>query len=162
MLNLERKTAYIIVHPDEFAIAASKKTILPQVFQKKLKTKIYTLLEQRIKVIILNLAVGDILPEFLAEFHSNTVVIPNFAPELINAQVNLLRKYIITETKIINKLIITGGWEYACLKHTINNLLNNGPRIKLIKDITVPITAVISYKKLKKKITLELDKEFIF
>ena len=157
-----KRTAYVIVHPDDFAFSVSKKIKNTDNFKTKLSNKIISLLEWNAKIIILNLNFGYELPEFLQKFKNSVKLIPNIESESSMEQVWALQKILLLELKTVKKVIMTGGWENACFKHTLNNLLYNFDRIRKIDSITEPFECEIKYHKVKKKYWIEIDQDFIF
>jgi len=162
---LDRHTAYVIVHPDEFAIGVSPITGQnPNSYMISLKDRIRTLLKKRIKIYQLNLALETLdPPDYLNEFqqHYNYHVIPVFKDDAIDSQVLRLRMALMAFTGL-EQIVFTGGWQNACLKYTLNNTLSGIPRIKFVDKVDGPLKAQITFERTTADVIVRVDHEFVF
>ncbi len=157
-----KRTCYVIVHPDDFAFSLSKKISDIDNFKKKLLQKISDLYNQGVKIIVLNLNEGMELPDFFYGYENMIYLIPNFHQQNVSQQVLALKKLLFLQLKTMKKIIMAGGWEYACFKHTLNNLIAQEHRIKIISKVREPFETIITYHRLSKKFIIEIDYEFVF
>lgn len=157
-----RKTAYIIVHPDDFALNVSDKICDIESYKLRLVKKIKDLLKLRVNVVLLNLTAGvDYFPGFLLEVKGRIAVIPSLNNDKPNAQVVRLKR-LINSIEKIDHLIFTGGWKNACLKHTINHTITETERIRFVDKVSTPIKATFKFQSICKKVVVEVDQDFVF
>jgi hypothetical protein len=162
---LNRHTAYVIVHPDEYAIGVSPITGQnANSFMIRLKDRIRILLKKRVRVYQLNLALDTSdPPAYLNEFqqHDNFQVIPVLKNDTIDAQVLRLRMALIEFTGM-KQIVFTGGWQNACLKYTLNHTLNGISRIRFVDRVDVPLMAQVSFESKTVDVIVWVDHEFVF
>lgn len=85
-----KKTAYVIVHPDDFALIIGKMSFTPDEYKSNLKFKVRKLINNKMKIIVLNLVRNKYdLPDFLNEFHSYIISIQFPLLMMILAKLNL-------------------------------------------------------------------------
>jgi len=162
---LNHHTAYVIVHPDEFAIGLSP--ISGQKvnsFMLRLKGQIRRLLKKDVTVYLLNLAMETLdPPAYLNEFqpHKNFHVIPVLKDDAVDSQVIRLLMALMAFSGL-EQIVFTGGWQNACLKYTINNTLSGTPRIQFVDKIDGPLTAQVSFENKTVDVIVRVDHEFIF
>ncbi len=155
-------TAYVVVHPDEFALACSKVITDPKGYITLLKRKIKSQLFREMAVIILGLQQNDTeLPDFLREFSDRVDFVPCFSGDNVNAQSERLRA-ILVKFRYLRQVIFTGGWKNACLKHTLNNTAVFDGRIKSIDDFVEPMEGIITYGKRRRRVVVAIDHECLF
>ena len=158
-------TAYVIVHPDDFALSL-KKTAKQDTTKYKflLKQRVRKLLNSRVSVYLLNLDLDSLdPPAFLSEFQGEKrfYIIPTLKKDSVDSQANRL-KFELSKFIGLKKIIFTGGWRNACLKHTLNNTITGIQRISFIEKIDKPFKAQLHYKKSKMDVIVMCDHEFIF
>jgi hypothetical protein len=162
---LNRHTAYVIVHPDEYAIGVSPITgQKANLFMLRLKGRIRILLKEHVVVYLLNLAQETLAPPaYLNEFQQkkNFHVIPVFKDDSIDAQVLRLRMALMKFTGL-EQIIFTGGWQNACLKYTMNNTLRGIPRIKFVERVDGPLAAQVCFESNTVDVIVRVDHEFVF
>jgi hypothetical protein len=162
---LNPHTAYVIVHPDEYAIGVSPITGQNvDSYMIRLKGRIRILLKEHVTVYLLNLDVETIdPPSYLIEFrqHNNFHVIPVFKNDAIDAQAIRLRKALMAFTGL-EQIVFTGGWQNACLKYTLNHTLSGIPRIRFVDRIDCPLTAQVCFESKTVNVIVRMDHEFIF
>jgi len=162
---LNRHTAYVIVHPDEYAIGVSP--ISGQnanSFMIRLKGRIRLLLKKHVTVYLLNLALETLdPPAYLNNFqqHKNFHVIPVLKGDAMDAQVLRLRMALMEFTGL-EQIVFTGGWQNACLKYTLNHTLSGIPRIQFVDKVHRPLTAQVCFESKTVDVIVRLDHEFVF
>jgi hypothetical protein len=162
---LNQHTAYVIVHPDEYAIGVSPITGQnANIFMVRLKCRIRILLKEHVIVYLLNLDQETLAPPaYLNEFQQqkNFHVIPVFKDDSIDAQVLRLRMA-LTEFSGLKQIVFTGGWQNACLKYTLNNTLSGIPRIRFVERVDRPLTAKVCFEGKTIDVIVRVDHEFVF
>jgi len=158
-------TAYVIVHPDEFAIGVSSITGQNvDSYMVRLKGRIRILLKEQVSVYLLNLDMGTLdPPAYLNKFrqYKNFHVIPVFKGDPIDAQALRLRKALVAFTGL-EQIVFTGGWQNACLKYTLNHTLSGIHRVQFVDRIDCPLTAQVSFESKTVDVIVRVDHEFIF
>jgi len=156
------KTAYIIVHAEDYALENSSLISDPRSYKWKLRSKLEELIKQGSVVIFLKLEDnGSKLPDYIKHLDEGITVIPSKKKDLVNAQSEELKIELLGNRRI-KRVILTGGWKYACLKHTLKNTFIFSKEIKRIDWISSFIDAEIIFKDKKKKVLLTIDKKFVF
>ncbi len=164
--QLNRGTAYVIVHPDEYAIQVSMETKQAvEGYKNRLKQRIRLLLNDNVSIYLLNLATDTLAqpPPYLDGFQRERrfYVIPAIKDDPVNAQsTRLLRA--LAEFEGLRRIVFTGGWRNACLKHTLNHTLAGIPRIPLVERVTAPLDAQFVFEDRRFDIIAEIDHAFVF
>ncbi|MGK5093715.1 anti-sigma regulatory factor [Deltaproteobacteria bacterium TL4] len=156
-------TAYIIVHPDDFALQVGNLLRLtPDQYKEQLKIKVRNLLDQKIFIVVMNLE-RDIVdpPNFLMEFKNRLFIIPTHKEDDPDSQANRLRQYLI-ELKGLHQVIFTGGWKHACLMHTVNHTIETKNKIFFKEKIKSPFQGTIFAKHKSKEVWGSIDLDFVF
>jgi len=160
--NFKQQTAYIIVHPDNYAINMSKIIKSADQYKINLIKKIQHLLNNNTLVIVLNLEKNCYnLPDFLKKYQEKVFLIPSLNGDTISTQSDKLKKFLYN-IKSIKNIIFTGGWKNACLKHTISKTIVWPSKIQTIDCIDQPIKVKINLESKNKYVLFKLDHEFIF
>ncbi len=163
--QLNRGTAYVIVHPDEYAIQVSMATKdAVEGYKNRLKQRIRLLLNDNVSIYLLNLAVGILTPPpYLDGFQRERrfYVIPAIKDDPMDAQSTRLRRA-LAEFEGLRRVVFTGGWRNACLKHTLNHTLAGIPRIRFVEKVTAPLDAQVCFENRSFDITAEIDHAFVF
>lgn len=159
---MKSETAYVIVHPDEFALKNSRIIKNVELYKIKLKRQISAVLQRGGTVFILNLAQNNTLPpDFLQEFMLKVIIIPSLKRDSVNAQSTRLREQLIKRPWIKN-IIMTGGWRDACFKHTLNNTFYNMDRVRTVDSTVSPFSGTIVFGNKTRDVLIEIDYEYIF
>lgn len=158
----DRCTAYIVVHPDEFALNLGHQVRSIKDYQNELAARIQKLINQKTTVIILNLTSGlNYFPEFLIGLEDQVVIIPSLDDDVTESQVDRLKDYLSGQQRI-SHLVFTGGWKNACLKHTINHTISDTDRVRFIDRTKTPFRAKLRHRRREHPILVEIDQAFVF
>ena len=156
--------AYVVVHADEYAIQASRLVKNSQDFQKSLQQHLQKLLQEQVNVILLNLQKTEQQPpKFLRSLEDQVTVIPSLDQDSINAQSERLSEYLVRQ-RGLKKLVFTGGWKNACLKHTLRRtVITKDPfELGIMDDIHHPVSGVVEYGKQRLEVMVTVDHDFVF
>lgn len=67
-------------------------------------------------------------PDYLLDFESDFVRIPNDQTGNLKGQITDLKRFLIKD-QFRNRYIFAGGWRDACLRHTVNQIGCRAPRL---------------------------------
>jgi len=158
----KEKSAYVIVHPDDFALTHGNSKISPIQYKQRLIYKINQLIYNNVSVIVLNLEQNTLHPpSFLSKFQGKIEIIPSFSNDNTESQVLRLKEKLIF-IRGLKRVIFTGGWINACFKHTLSQTIKTDQKIFPVENLTKTFQGSIVFKKYTKKVWVEVDHEYLF
>lgn len=162
LIKKRQDTAYIIVHPDDYAFENSSIIENVKEFKIKLSYKIKLLLLKNTFIFVMSLSQDEkFLPEFLTESKDKIIIVPLQKKRNVAIQVYKLKQKLF-EYKNIKNVIFTGGWKDACFKFTLNQIAKPSFQVLDVDEINSPLDVIITFQEEKRHYSLEVDHEFVF
>jgi len=103
------------------------------------------------------------LPQYLNEYSSLIHAIPNTSTVNLSVQIKELKRWLGPQQQRTH-YIFSGGWQYACLKHTVNTVVTRVPQFKLNPNFFSGVEDGLfnQYSFPKRDITIEIDWPLVF
>lgn len=124
-----QETIYILIHADDFAISESMFRKDHDKVRSNIRVRCMENSRLKIPMVFTDLAFNQPpFPDYLLDFESAFVRIPNDQTGNLQGQTTELRRFLMKQPSR-DRYIFAGGWRDACLRYTVNQVGFRAPRL---------------------------------